>query len=72
MIGMNAAGKGLLALLIALAGLTPATGQGLQQGWRYAPPPGITSTSSSSSLPSATSSARTTLTVAPPAAASAR
>jgi lipoprotein-anchoring transpeptidase ErfK/SrfK len=42
MIGMNAAGKGLLALLIALASFTPATGQGLQQGWRFAPPPGIT------------------------------
>src|SRR5690606_757574 len=42
MIGMNTASKGLLALLIVLANLVPASGQGLQPGWRFTPPPGIT------------------------------
>jgi lipoprotein-anchoring transpeptidase ErfK/SrfK len=29
-------------LLMALSGILPATAQGLQPGWRFAPPPGIT------------------------------
>jgi lipoprotein-anchoring transpeptidase ErfK/SrfK len=42
MIGMKTAGKGLLALVIALSSLVPASAQGLQPGWRFAPPPGVT------------------------------
>jgi len=44
MIGMKTAGKGLLALLVSLSTLLPAHAQGLQPGWRFAPPPGITIT----------------------------
>jgi lipoprotein-anchoring transpeptidase ErfK/SrfK len=46
MIGMRTAGKGLMALLISLATLLPASGGGLQPGWRFAPPPGVTITQS--------------------------
>jgi len=46
MIGMKTAGKGLLALLVSLSTLLPANGAGLQPGWRFAPPPGITITDS--------------------------
>ena len=42
MIGMKTAGAGLIAMLMALSGVLPATAQGLQPGWRFAPPPGIT------------------------------
>ena len=42
MIGMNTAGKGLLALLVSLSTVLPAQAQGLQPGWRFAPPPGVT------------------------------
>ena len=42
MTGLKSAGAGLLALLMALSGVLPATAQGLQPGWRFAPPPGIT------------------------------
>ena len=41
MIGMNTAGKGLLALLVSLSTVLPAQAQGLQPGWRFAPPPGV-------------------------------
>lgn len=44
MIGMKTAGKSLLALLVSLSTLLPAAGAGLQPGWRFAPPPGITIT----------------------------
>src|SRR5215217_7393948 len=46
MIGMKTAGKGLLALLVSLSTLLPAQSAGLQPGWRFAPPPGITITDS--------------------------
>jgi lipoprotein-anchoring transpeptidase ErfK/SrfK len=42
MIGMKTAGKGLLALAVCLSALLPAQGAGLQPGWRFAPPPGVT------------------------------
>ncbi|WP_323013255.1 L,D-transpeptidase [Devosia sp.] len=42
MIGMKTAGKGLLALVISLSTLLPAGAAGLQPGWRFAPPPGVT------------------------------
>jgi lipoprotein-anchoring transpeptidase ErfK/SrfK len=42
MIGMKSAGKGLLALAVSLSALLPAQGAGLQPGWRFAPPPGVT------------------------------
>lgn len=42
MITMKTAGKGLLALLMSLSTLLPAQAAGLQQGWRFAPPPGVT------------------------------
>ena len=42
MIGMKTAGKGLLALVISLSSLVPAGAAGLQPGWRFAPPPGVT------------------------------
>ncbi|MGB3337547.1 MAG: L,D-transpeptidase [Devosia sp.] len=44
MTAMKTAGAGLLALMIALSGLSPTAAQGLQPGWRFAPPPGITIT----------------------------
>ncbi|KRA41992.1 hypothetical protein ASD80_09690 [Devosia sp. Root635] len=44
MIGMKTAGKGLLALLVSLSTLLPVQAAGLQPGWRFAPPPGITIT----------------------------
>lgn len=44
MIGMKTAETGLLALALSLTSLLPATAQGLQPGWRFAPPPGITIT----------------------------
>jgi len=44
MIGTKTAGAGLLALLVSLTTLLPATAGGLQPGWRFAPPPGITIT----------------------------
>jgi lipoprotein-anchoring transpeptidase ErfK/SrfK len=44
MIGMKTAGKGVLALVVSLSMLLPAAAQGLQPGWRFAPPPGITIT----------------------------
>jgi len=44
MMGMNIAGKGLLALTVCLSMLLPAHGAGLQPGWRFAPPPGVTIT----------------------------
>lgn len=42
MIGMKTAGKGLVALVISLSTLLPASAAGLQPGWRFAPPPGVT------------------------------
>ena len=39
---MKTAGTSLLALLVSLSALVPAQGAGLQQGWRFAPPPGVT------------------------------
>jgi len=42
MIGMKTAGKGVLALVISLSTLLPASAAGLQPGWRFAPPPGVT------------------------------
>ncbi|ODT83268.1 MAG: hypothetical protein ABS76_04115 [Pelagibacterium sp. SCN 64-44] len=39
---MKTAGKGLLALVISLSSLVPAGAAGLQPGWRFAPPPGVT------------------------------
>jgi lipoprotein-anchoring transpeptidase ErfK/SrfK len=47
MIGMRTAGTSLLALLVSFSSLLPATAQGLQPGWRFAPPPGITITQNS-------------------------
>lgn len=44
MIGTKTAKTGALALLLALSTLLPATAGGLQPGWRFAPPPGITIT----------------------------
>ena len=44
MIGMKTACKGLLALLVSLSTLLPVQAAGLQPGWRFAPPPGITIT----------------------------
>lgn len=38
--------KSALALLLSVAMMLPASGQGLQPGWRFAPPPGITITQS--------------------------
>ena len=38
--------KSALALLLSVAMMMPASGQGLQPGWRFAPPPGITITQS--------------------------
>ena len=35
---------GALALLISMASMVPTLGQGLQPGWRFLPPPGITIT----------------------------
>ena len=40
------AAKGALALMISVAMLLPAAGAGLQPGWRFLPPPGITITQS--------------------------
>jgi lipoprotein-anchoring transpeptidase ErfK/SrfK len=42
MVAMKSAGAGLLGLLMALVGVMPAMAQGLQPGWRFAPPPGVT------------------------------
>ena len=42
MIGMKTAGKAMLALVVCLSALLPAEGAGLQTGWRFAPPPGVT------------------------------
>ncbi|MHA6691717.1 L,D-transpeptidase [Devosia sp. A449] len=44
MIGTKTAKTGALALLMALSTLLPAHAGGLQPGWRFAPPPGITIT----------------------------
>ncbi len=43
---MAIATRGALALLLSGAMLLPALGQGLQPGWRFQPPPGITITQS--------------------------
>ncbi|MET3926536.1 L,D-transpeptidase [Devosia sp. 2618] len=45
MIGTKSIAKGLIALLLTSAMLLPAAAQGLQPGWRFAPPPGVTLTS---------------------------
>jgi lipoprotein-anchoring transpeptidase ErfK/SrfK len=42
MIGMKKAGTSLLAVAVCLSALLPAQGAGLQPGWRFAPPPGVT------------------------------
>lgn len=44
MTGLKTAGAGSLALLMALSSIAPVAAQGLQPGWRFAPPPGITIT----------------------------
>lgn len=44
MTGLKTAGAGSLALLMALSSIGPVAAQGLQPGWRFAPPPGITIT----------------------------
>mgnify|MGYP003834748023 CR=1 FL=1 len=41
MIGTKMAGRSVLALTLCLAMLVPAQGQGLQPGWRFQPPPGV-------------------------------
>jgi lipoprotein-anchoring transpeptidase ErfK/SrfK len=38
---MKTASRGSLALLVCLSTLLPAQAQGLQPGWRFAPPPGV-------------------------------
>lgn len=42
MIGSKTVGAGLLALLVSVSTILPATAQTLQPGWRFAPPPGVT------------------------------
>uniref|UniRef100_UPI0038CDC4FE L,D-transpeptidase n=1 Tax=Devosia beringensis TaxID=2657486 RepID=UPI0038CDC4FE len=44
--GKTIAARGALALLLSVAAMLPAMGQGLQPGWRFLPPPGITITQS--------------------------
>ena len=44
MISMKTTGRAMLALVVFLSALAPAQGAGLQPGWRFAPPPGITLT----------------------------
>lgn len=34
--------RGLLALMLSMATVVPGMAQGLQPGWRFAPPPGVT------------------------------
>lgn len=42
MIRMKTVVVGLLGAAMGLSGVAPASAQGLQPGWRFAPPPGIT------------------------------
>lgn len=44
MTGMKTASTSMLALMLSLSTLLPAQAAGLQPGWRFAPPPGITIT----------------------------
>ena len=44
--GNKVAARTLLALLLSVGAMVPVVAQGLQPGWRFAPPPGITVTHS--------------------------
>ncbi|MBU1305375.1 MAG: L,D-transpeptidase, partial [Alphaproteobacteria bacterium] len=46
MMGNRIAIRGALALLLGVATVMPGFGAGLQPGWRFMPPPGITITQS--------------------------
>ncbi|HEX9595351.1 MAG TPA: L,D-transpeptidase, partial [Anaerolineales bacterium] len=46
MMGTGFTAKGVLATLLAVSMVLPVSAAGLQPGWRFAPPPGITITQS--------------------------